>query len=73
MLLLERFEGDFAIIENGDRNFMVDKKNVAPDVSEGDVLEFDGKRYYRNADETQKRRQEILRLQEGLWKNEQSN
>lgn len=68
MLVLERFEGQLALIEDGDKHFTVDRQRLASDIREGDVLKFDGTGYLRDDDETNKRRSRILRLQEGLWK-----
>lgn len=67
MLILERFEDRFAIIENGDERLEVDISFVAPEVNEGDVLtKIDG-RYVTDKEATSKRRKEIIKLQNGLW------
>lgn len=68
MLILERFEDGFAVMDDGDNCFTVKRELVAADVREGDVLERRGELYCRNDEETILRRKEILRLQEGLWK-----
>ena len=51
MLILERFEDRFAIIENGDKRLEVDISSVAPEVKEATI----------------RRRKEIIKLQNGLW------
>ena len=67
MLILERFEDRFAIIENGDKRLEVDISSVAPEVKEGDVLIMINGRYVADKEETIRRRKEIIKLQNGLW------
>ncbi len=67
MLILERFEGNTVIIENGDSYIKTDKKNVPNNAAEGDILiEHNGK-YEIDKIQTEKRRNEILKLQNSLW------
>ncbi len=67
MLILDRFEENFAVIENGDEMISVSRELVSADAREGDVLtEMDG-RYFPDKEETQKRRERITRLQNSLW------
>ena len=67
MLILDRFEENFAVIENGDEMISVSRELVSVDAREGDVLtEMDG-RYFPDKEETQKRRERITRLQNSLW------
>lgn len=67
MLILERFEGNIAIIENDDSHIETDRKNVAENASEGDVLTEVNGRYEVDKNQTEKRRSEILKLQNSLW------
>ena len=67
MLILERFEDRFAIIENGDKRLEVDISSVAPEVKEGDVLIMINGRYVADKEATIGRRKEIIKLQNGLW------
>lgn len=67
MLILERFEDRFAIIENGDKRLEVDISSVAPEVKEGDVLIMVNGRYVADKEATIRRRKEIRKLQNGLW------
>ena len=67
MLILERFEDRFAIIENGDKRLEVDISSVAPEVKEGDVRIMINGRYVADKEATIRRRKEIIKLQNGLW------
>lgn len=60
---IDRFEGDYAVVELEDRQ-MVDlpKALVPSDANEGDILEITV-----NRDETEKRRRRIEKLTEDLW------
>lgn len=67
MLILERFEDRFAIIENEDKRLEVDISSVAPEVKEGDVLIMINGRYVADKEATIRRKKEIIKLQNGLW------
>ena len=60
---IDRFEGDYAVVELEDRQ-MVDlpKALVPSDANEGDILEITV-----NREETEKRRRRIEKLTEDLW------
>lgn len=62
-VIIDRFEGDFAVVELETRE-MVDlpRKLVPIDAAEGDVLEI-----RVNKKETQHRRERIEKLCEDLW------
>lgn len=67
MLILDRFEGDTAVIENGDERIETARENVSADVREGDVLvEKDGK-YFPDKEGTERRRKKLTELQNSLW------
>lgn len=66
--IIDRFEGKFAVCETSELKFVnILKKDLPKDVKEGDVLEFDGKKYVLDIDETKKRKMEIDDLTKDLW------
>ncbi len=66
--IIDRFEEEFAVCETSELKFVnILKKDLPKDVKEGDVLEFDGKKYVLDIDETQKRKMEIDDLTKDLW------
>ena len=67
MLILDRFEGNIAVIENGDEFIKTDRKNISSDAVEGDVLSENNGFYTADKNSTQKRKEEILKLQNSLW------
>lgn len=67
MLILERFEENIAVIENGDNYIKTDRKNLPENASEGDVLVEKNGKYEIDKNQTEKRRKEILKLQNSLW------
>ncbi len=67
MLILERFEENTAIIEDGENHIKTDKSNLPKNAAEGDVLIEKNGRYEIDKNQTQKRREEILKLQNSLW------
>lgn len=54
MWLIDRFEGDYAVIEFGDICFNVPKSALPSGASEGDVLDVE-----INADETEAREKQL--------------
>ena len=60
---IDRFEGDYAVLEDDDENRVNVKKALLPEMAkESDVLEFDGEAYTVNAEETEKRRQSVIEM-----------
>ena len=60
---IDRFEGDYAVLEDDDENRVNVKKALLPEMAkESDVLDFDGESYTVNADETEKRRQSVIEM-----------
>ena len=60
---IDRFEGDFAVVELVSRDMVDLSKNLVPDgAEEGDILEI--RVDYSEAD---KRKKRIEKLTEGLW------
>lgn len=68
MLIIDRFEGDFVLIEqDGEILLTVKREEVSDQAKEGDCLVLQDGRYEIDYKTTQKRREEILRLQKRLW------
>ena len=67
MLLVDRIVENTAIIEDGDNRFEGPRSELASDVKEGDAVLFENGVYRKDTDATEKRRQEILKLQDSLW------
>lgn len=40
MLIIDRFEGDWAVIEHGEKFFNIPKELLPPDAKEGDIIHF---------------------------------
>lgn len=60
---IDRFEGDYAVLEDDDENRVNVKKALLPEMAkESDVLDFDGESYTVNAEETEKRRQSVIEM-----------
>lgn len=60
---IDRFEGDFAVVELDSRDTVDLPKILVPDgAEEGDILEI-----RVDHDETAKRKKRIEKLTEGLW------
>lgn len=60
---IDRFEGDYAVLEDDDENRVNIKKALLPEMAkESDVLDFDGEAYTVNAEETEKRRQSVIEM-----------
>lgn len=66
--IIDRFEGDIAVVEGEDRVMVEIPRNIIPkEAKEGDsILQIDGK-YILDEVETQRRRKEIEALGKGLW------
>lgn len=66
MFIIDRFEGNFAVIEATDKNgeitvLKTEKSTVSKDVKEGDVLICENGIYKTDFLATEKRREEILK------------
>lgn len=60
---IDRFEGDYAVLEDDDENRVNVKRALLPvTAKESDVLDFDGETYTVNAEETEKRRQSVIEM-----------
>lgn len=66
MIVVDRFEGDYAVLETDSGMIDVEKSRLADDIGEGDVLfEKDGF-YFKDSEATDSRRQEILKMMKKL-------
>lgn len=67
MIIIDRFEGEFAVCEDDDKQVLIEKSQLEADAKEGDVIEKVSCGYVVNVIETQKRREKIIALQKSLW------
>lgn len=67
-VVLDRFEGEYAVCEKEDLSILNIKRCIVPsEAKEGDVLNIDGEHVSIDTKETQKRKNEIDKLVEDLW------
>lgn len=68
MLIIDRFEGDFAVVEDSDKGKMINihKDFIEENAREGDVIALFETFYMIDRYETKKRREEILALNKSL-------
>lgn len=68
MLIVDRFEGEYAVVENidDDTTMSIPKKMIDEEVSEGDVVCLVDGIYRTDAEQTKKRRAEMLALMKDL-------
>lgn len=67
MLILERFEGNIAIIEKDGEMIEVGKECIDENAEIGDILELVNGNYYPDKSKTEKRRKKLTELQNSLW------
>lgn len=67
MLIVDRIEENTAVIEDGESRFEVPAEALANDVKEGDAVFLENGVYRKDAEATEKRKQEIIKLQDNLW------
>lgn len=66
--IIERFEGDFAIIEKENREFInIPRQDLPSEAKEGDVIIQVGAEFQIDESETAKRRKMIEELSRNLW------
>ena len=67
-LIVDRFEGKFAVCEKPDRTMVnIPFAKLPPDVAEGDVLSVQGDNIIIDIEATKERKQKIRKLMENLW------
>jgi len=68
-LIIDRFEGDFAVCEKADRTMMnVKRSRLPPDVKEGDVLNIKGDTITVDTKETLRRKLQVEKLRREITK-----
>ncbi|PEW07817.1 DUF3006 domain-containing protein [Bacillus cereus] len=65
--IIDRFEGDVAVIEFNNITIEVPRSKLPPIVKEGDVLIIEDDKYTIDKKETEKRRREIQNLMDKLF------
>lgn len=67
-VIIDRFEGKFAVCEKEDRTMIDIKKSKIPSIAkEGDILSIDNDVIIIDIEKTEKKRREIENLTEDLW------
>lgn len=67
-VIVDRFEGDYAVCEKEDRTMLRIKRHRLPEgTAEGDVLVVDQDRISVDAEETKARRMKIQKMMDSLW------
>ncbi|SKC86996.1 DUF3006 domain-containing protein [Maledivibacter halophilus] len=67
-LVIDRFEGDYAVCEKEDRIMIdIEKSKLPSDAKEGDVIVLIDGKYSIDLEETNKRKKEIEKLIDDLW------
>jgi hypothetical protein len=68
IVIIDRFEGDFAVCEKDDKKMINIEKDKMPfGAKEGDVLNIEGSFIIINKTATAKRKDEIENLTKDLW------
>ena len=65
--IVDRFEGDFVVIEIEGNTKDVPKKQVDPSVKVNDVVELEDGKWIVKEEETEKRKKEIKALMDSVW------
>jgi hypothetical protein len=60
MLIIDRFEGEFAVVEDGGQRAEIKRALLPRDAKEGDVLVLENEVYRVDAEATKARRAEVL-------------
>lgn len=68
-VVIDRFEGRFAVCEKDDRTMMnIEKSKIPAKAAEGDVLDIEEGTVTLDVEETARRKKEIEKLADDLWK-----
>ena len=65
--IVDRFEGDFVVIEIEGNTKDIPKKQVDPSVKVNDVVELVDGKWIVKEEETEKRKKEIKALMDSVW------
>ena len=68
VLIIDRIEDDFAVIENNKKRFNVRRQMLPADAKEGDVIVMTAGRYIIDKVSTQKQKNKNRNLENSLWK-----
>ncbi len=68
MLIIDRFEGDYAVCEDDDNQVLIEKKLIDVCAKEGDVLVLVDGLYKTDKIATEERRNKINLMMKDLWK-----
>ncbi|WIF93992.1 DUF3006 domain-containing protein [Caminicella sporogenes] len=67
-VLIDRFEGDYAVCERENREIInIEKYKIPKEAKEGDVLIIENDRIIIDKEETEKRKKEIEALIDDIW------
>ena len=67
-LIIDRFEGEFAVCEREDKTFLnIPRKHLPKGAEEGDVIIFENGKYRIDKETTKKRRETIRKKMDELW------
>jgi len=67
-VIIDRFEGDFAVCEKEDKTMIDIERNKIPDeAKEGDALLVEDSKIIIDEEETKKREERIIDLTKDLW------
>lgn len=67
MLIIDRFENEYAILEDNNNHYEIKRTELPKDCKEGDVIVTKNGMYVVDVEQTNLRRQAILKLQRELW------
>ena len=67
LYIIDRFEGDFAVVEYGDEMLNIKRLDLPDNAKVGDVLVRHDERFAVDVQQTAERRCEIQRLQDELF------
>lgn len=65
--IIDRFEGDFVVIEVGRRTMDIPRSQVAAGAKVGDVVEMIDGTWVPNIEETKARKERITKLAADVW------
>lgn len=67
-LIIDRFEGKFAVCEKEDKSMVdVEKDKIPKEAKAGDVLVYKDGTYLINKEGTEERKERIEKLMEDMW------
>lgn len=67
MIIVDRFEGNYAVIEIDGKIFNVEKSKVSKEVKEGDILKLVDEMYYKDKKATENRTKKIEDKFKDMW------